>query len=193
MHPEDLLKNNARWFEDTLQADNQYKERLSSPQHPEVLYIGCSDSRVSPERMMDVGPGEVFVHRNVGNIVVPTDENVHAVVFYGVKALKVKHIVVCGHIDCGAVKAVLQDDVPGRLDSWLRAITKVYDRHKSELLAIEEELDRLAYLVELNVLQQCRNVQSIPVVQESVANKEVQIHGWVFDLSSGRIRDLNYA
>ena len=191
MIPERILEKNEHWIKRKLSADPGYLERLSRQQRPEILYIGCADSRVAPEAFMAAGPGEVFVHRNVGNLVSPLDPNTRSAVVYGVEHLNVGHVVVCGHYDCGAAKAVLQSEDLGTLEPWLRHLRDVYLRHKSELDAIPGAADRCDRLVECNVRAQCANVMEFPEVRKSIEENGLQVHGWVFDLRNGLIRDLS--
>ena len=190
MNPDRIFENNAHWIKRKLSADPGYLERLSRQQRPGMLYIGCSDSRVMPEAFMGAGPGEVFVHRNVGNLVSPADPNTRSAVIYGVDHLKVRHIVVCGHYDCGAVKAVLQSDGLGPLEPWLENLRTVRQRHETELEAIPDTTDRCDRMVELSVRAQCANILELSEVQKSIEETGLQVHGWVFDLRSGLIKDL---
>ena len=191
MNPSRILEQNEHWIKRRLVSDPGYLDRLSGPQSPGILYIGCADSRVMPEAFMGAGPGEVFVHRNVGNLVSTMDPNTSSAVIYGVEHLKVGHIVVCGHYDCGAVKAVLQSEDLGSLEPWLRNLRAVSRNHQAELEAIPDATDRCDRLVERSVRAQCANILEFPEVQTSVSETGLQVHGWVFDLRSGRIVDLN--
>ena len=190
MNPDRIFEKNEHWIKRKLSADPGYLERLSRQQHPNILYIGCADSRVTPEAFMAAGPGEVFVHRNVGNLVSPLDPNTRSAVLYGVEHLKVRHVVVCGHYDCGAAKAVLQSEDLGTLEPWLRSLRNVRRRHEAELNAIPGATDRCDRLVECNVRAQCANILEFPEVRKSIEESGLQVHGWVFDLRNGRIRDL---
>jgi len=190
MNPDRIFENNAHWIKRKLSADPGYLERLSRQQRPGMLYIGCSDSRVMPEAFMGAGPGEVFVHRNVGNLVSPGDPNTRSAVIYGVEHLKVRHIVVCGHYDCGAVKAVLQSDGLGPLEPWMQNLRTVRQRHETELEAIPDTTDRCDRMVEFSVRAQCANILELSEVQKSIEETGLQVHGWVFDLRSGLIKDL---
>eukprot|EP01035_Chromulina_nebulosa_P063132 gene63132-86363_t len=162
---EKIFENNKKWVAEKLSVDPDYFKELSKGQHPEFLYIGCSDSRVTAEDLMGVKPGEVFIHRNVANLVVNTDNNINAVVQYAVEFLKVKHIIVCGHYECGGIKAALNPSDMGQLNSWLQTLRDVYRLHRAELDAIKEEQRRFDRLVELNVLEQCLNIIKIDHVQ----------------------------
>ena len=191
MNPARIFEQNEHWIKRRLGSDPGYLDRLSRPQQPGILYIGCADSRVMPEAFMGAGPGEVFVHRNVGNLVAPGDPNTGSAVIYGVEHLKVGHVVVCGHYDCGAVKAVLQSEDLGSLEPWLHNLRAVYRRHQSELEALPDATDRCDRLVEHSVRAQCANILEFREVQASIRETGLQVHGWVFDLRSGRIVDLN--
>jgi carbonic anhydrase len=186
-----LLENNQKWVEEKLNLDNQYFENLSKGQSPKFLFIGCSDSRVPAEEITGSEPGEMFIHRNVANLVVNTDLNVHSVIEYAVEVLKVEHIIVCGHYGCGGVKAAMSNHHFGLIDKWLRNIKDIYRIHKDELSAIEDEKKRFDRLVELNVIEQVHNLYKSYVIQKAW-NKEadIHIHGWVYDIREGLIRDL---
>jgi carbonic anhydrase len=186
-----IFENNERWIAEKLSLDAHYFEKLSTGQQPTFLYIGCSDSRVTAEELMGLQPGEVFVHRNVANLVVATDNNLNAVVQYAVEHLKVKHIIVCGHYECGGVKAALNPSDMGQLNSWLQTLREVYRIHREELNAIENAHERFDRLVELNVMEQCVNILKIDHVQRSWYRTEYpKVHGWVFDVRSGKLIDL---
>ncbi|RMG78433.1 MAG: carbonic anhydrase, partial [Bacteroidetes bacterium] len=174
-----------------LSLDPHYFENLSKGQSPEILYIGCSDSRATAEEMTGAQPGDLFVHRNIANMVINTDLSAAAVINYAVVHLKVNHVVVCGHYYCGGVKAAMQSADLGILNPWLREIRDVYRLHKDELNAIEDEDQRYRRLVELNVQEQCLHVLKVAEVQRAVRSRGLQVHGWVFDIHSGNIIDLN--
>jgi carbonic anhydrase len=190
MNIEKIFSNNKKWIEEKLQIDENYFKNLSSGQKPEILYIGCSDSRVSAEELMGVGPGDVFVHRNIANMVPNTDLNVMSVINYAVSHLKVKHLVICGHYYCGGVKAAMQSEDLGLLNPWLRNIRDVYRLHKKELNLITCEDEKYNRLVELNVQEQCINVLKTADVQIALLEKRIVIHGWVWDIHSGKLIDL---
>lgn len=187
---EQIFKNNEIWVADKLEKDPEYFNNLVKGQSPDFLYIGCSDSRVTAEDLMGVQPGEVFIHRNIANMVVSIDLNVMSVINYAVKHLKVKHIIVCGHYACGGVKAAMQPVDMGILNPWLRNIRDVYRIHKDELNAIVDESARYDKLVELNVQEQCINVIKLAAVQEAHKERGITVHGWVFDIHSGKLIDL---
>lgn len=185
-----IFANNKRWVEEKLKTDIRYFEKLSRGQNPEILYIGCSDSRVSAEELMGVGPGDVFVHRNIANMVPNTDLSAMSVINYAVSQLKVKHVVVCGHYYCGGVKAAMQSADLGLLNPWLRNIRDVYRIHQAELDAVVDEEERYKRLVELNVQEQCVNVIKTPDVQKAWKDRKLEVHGWVFDVRTGKLIDL---
>jgi carbonic anhydrase len=190
MNIEKIFSNNKKWIEERLNIDENYFKNLSSGQSPEILYIGCSDSRVSAEELMGVQPGEVFVHRNIANMVPNTDLNVMSVINYAVRHLKVKHLVICGHYYCGGVKAAMQSEDLGLLNPWLRNIRDVYRLHKNELNLITCEDEKYNRLVELNVQEQCVNVLKTADVQKALLEKRITVHGWVWDIHSGKLIDL---
>ncbi len=190
MYIEEIFSNNKKWIEERLQIDENYFKSLSNGQNPEILYIGCSDSRVSAEELMGVQPGDVFVHRNIANMVPNTDLNVMSVINYAVTHLKVKHLVICGHYYCGGVKAAMQSEDLGILNPWLRNIRDVYRLHREELNLIACEDEKYNRLVELNVQEQCVNVLKTADVQKALLEKRITVHGWVFDIHSGELIDL---
>ena len=185
-----VFKNNEAWIKNKLSTNNNYFEELGKGQNPELLYIGCSDSRVTAEDLMGLGPGEVFVHRNIANMVISIDLNVMSVVNYAVDHLKVNHVVVCGHYACGGVKAAMQSADLGILNPWLRNIRDVYRIHRNELDAIAEEEKRYDRLVELNVQEQCVNLIKTATVQKAARDRDLKVHGWVFDVHTGKLIDL---
>lgn len=186
----DVFENNKLWIQEKLSVDKDYFSNLSKGQEPEFLYIGCSDSRVTAEDIMGVKPGEVFVHRNIANLVNNVDLNVMSVINYAVRHLKVKHVVVCGHYYCGGVKAAMQSSDLGILNPWLRNIRDVYRLHKDELNAISDEGARYNRLIELNVQEQCVNLIKTAAIQQAYKERGLMVHGWVFDVHSGKLIDL---
>jgi len=190
MNIERIFSNNEQWVKDKLGIDGNYFQELAKGQSPEILYIGCSDSRVAAEELMGVGPGDIFVHRNIANMVPNTDLSAMSVIEYAVAHLKVKHVVVCGHYNCGGVKAAMQSADLGILNPWLRNIRDVYRLHNKELNDIQDEGERYNRLVELNVQEQCVNVLKTSVVQRAYRDRGLTVHGWVFDVSTGRLIDL---
>lgn len=186
-----IFENNKQWIAEKLAQDPAYFEKLSKGQSPEFLYIGCSDSRVTAEDIMGVQPGEVFIHRNIANMVNSVDLNIMSVLNYAVRHLKVNHIIVCGHYACGGVKAAMQSKDMGILNPWLRNIRDVYRLHKDELNAIKDEEKRYDRLIELNVQEQCVNLIKTAAVQEAHRERGLTVHGWVFDIHTGKLIDLN--
>ncbi|MFD2933852.1 carbonic anhydrase [Spirosoma flavum] len=185
-----IFKNNQQWVQKKLSVEPNYFSDLSIGQTPDILYIGCSDSRVSAEELMGVSPGEVFVLRNIANMVPNTDLSVMSVINYAVLHLKVNHIVVCGHYYCGGVQAAMKSADMGILNPWLRSIRDVYRMHKDELNGIEDQELRYKRLVELNVEEQCINVLKTAEVQKAQQDRDLTVHGWVFDIHSGELIDL---
>lgn len=187
-----LLENNRAWV--TLQKYNnpEFFEELSKGQEPEYLWIGCSDSRVHASQITGTRPGEIFVHRNIANMVVHSDMNMLSVLSYAVEVLKVKHIIVCGHYGCGGVLAAMGNKQYGLIDNWLRHIKDVYRYHHVELDAITDPVQRGKRFVELNVIEQVHDLGKTSIVQNAwMNNQPLHIHGWVYDLADGLIRDLN--
>lgn len=190
MNLDKVFENNKKWISGKLSEKEDYFEELGKGQSPELLYIGCSDSRVTAEDLMGMGPGEVFVHRNIANMVISIDLNVMSVVNYAVEHLKVNHVVVCGHYACGGVKAAMQSADLGILNPWLRNIRDVYRLHKNELNAIENEDEKYDRLVELNVQEQCVNLIKTAAIQKAYRDRNLKVHGWVFDVHTGKLIDL---
>jgi len=188
----DLLNGNVVWVNNTLKRDPDFFKRLSSGQTPKFLWIGCSDSRVPATEITNALPGSIFVQRNIANMVVHTDANLLSVVNYAVKVLKVKHIIVCGHYGCGGIQAAMGNEKFGFLDNWLMHIKDVYRWHEKELDSIEDEQQRLDRFVELNVLEQAKNLAKVSFIQEEWEKDEFPyIHGWVYSLKDGLLKDLN--
>lgn len=185
-----VFENNKEWISKQIQADETYFENLAGGQSPAILYIGCSDSRVTAEELMGLAPGEAFVHRNIANMVPNTDLNVMSVINFAVVHLKVQHVVVCGHTNCGGIKAAMQATDLGILNPWLRNIRDVYRLHRNELDAIQNEAERYDKLARLNVQEQCINVIKTAEVQQAVAERGLTIHGWIFDIRTGELVDL---
>ena len=191
MNVKQIFENNRNWIAKKLQSDDHYFEKLAKKQKPEFLYIGCSDSRVSTEELMGLQPGQVFVHRNIANMVPNTDLNSMSVINYAVTILKVNHIVVCGHYDCSGVRAAMQQADLGVLNPWLRNIRDVYRIHRKELNAITNDGEKYKRLVELNVQEQCINVIKTAEVQRANRQRNLKVYGWVFDIHTGNLIDLN--
>lgn len=187
-----LLKENKQWAAEMIAADPEFFERLVHLQTPEFLWIGCSDSRVPANQITGTHPGEIFVHRNVANLVVNTDVNLLSVLDYAVNHLKVKHVIVCGHYGCGGVKAALTNENFNQvLNMWLRHIKDIYRIHRRELEAIPDEETRLKHMVELNVKEQIFNLAKTSIIQKAWTNEQrPDLHGWVYDLHDGLIRPV---
>jgi carbonic anhydrase len=186
-----LFENNRNWAARIVRSDPTFFENLARQQSPEFLWIGCSDSRVPANQIVGLQPGEMFVHRNVANLVIHTDMNCLSVVQFAVEILKVKHIIVCGHYGCGGIRAAMENRPHGLIDNWLRHIRDIYRRRIEELTRIDDEERRIDRLCELNVLEQVANVGNMTVVQEAW-NKEqsLSIHGWIYGISNGLLKDL---
>jgi carbonic anhydrase len=186
-----LLKNNGIWAEDTVKKDPEFFKRLSKIQTPEFLWIGCSDSRVPANEITGTNPGEIFVHRNIANMVVNTDLNLLSVLQYAVEMLKVRHVIVCGHYGCGGVKAAMGHDDLGIINKWLYNIKDVRRLHRDELEAIPTEDERFDRLVELNVIEQVKDLAKTSIVQRAWATRGgPHLHGWVYRLDDGLIHPL---
>lgn len=186
-----LFDANKAWADSVKEKDPQFFERLSKQQAPEYLWIGCSDSRVPANQIVDLPPGEVFVHRNIANVVVHTDLNLLSVLHYAVEVIKVKHVVVCGHYGCGGVKAAMETKEHGLIDNWLRHIKDVARFHSAELSQLEEA-ERFDRLVELNVIEQVRNVASSSIVKTAwQRGSDLSVHGWIYNINNGILKDLN--
>lgn len=190
MEIQEIFENNKNWVKEKSEIDPNYFKDLSKGQNPSILYIGCADSRVTAEEMMGVKPGEAFVHRNIANMVPNTDLSAMSVINYALMHLKVDHVVVCGHYYCGGVKAAMQAKDLGILNPWLRNIRDVYRIHRKELNTIENEEEKYKRLVELNVQEQCVNVIKTSEFQQAYNDRKVTVHGWVFDIHSGKLIDL---
>ena len=186
-----ILDNNKKWVENKLAISPEYFKNLADGQNPPLLWIGCSDSRVPANEIIGAEPGEVFVHRNIANMVVHSDMNMLSVLDYAVNALKVKHVIVCGHYGCGGVKAAMGNSSIGIIDNWIRHIKDVYRFHQQELDAIESEKERFNKFIEINVKEQVMNLAKTSIVQNAWKNgQELSLHGWVYGLNDGYVTDL---
>jgi carbonic anhydrase len=186
-----LIENNKTWVAEQLQLDPSFFENLSKGQAPEYLWIGCSDSRVPAESITGTEPGEMFVHRNIANMIVHSDMNMLSVLSYAVEVLKVKHVIVCGHYGCGGVMAAMKNQQFGLIDNWLRHIKDVYRYHHKELDAIEDETLRARRFVEVNVQEQVHDLGKTSIIQNAwKRNQPLHLHGWVYDIHDGLINDL---
>ncbi|MCF8450957.1 MAG: carbonate dehydratase [Taibaiella sp.] len=186
-----LLENNKEWVANNIKRDPDYYKNLAKGQTPEYLWIGCSDSRVPANEVTGTKPGEMFVHRNIANMVIHNDLNLLSVLSYAVEVLKVKHVIVCGHYGCGGVLAAMGNKQYGLIDNWLRNIKDVYKTYAEELDNIEDTHERGRRLVELNVIEQINDLSKTSIVQNAWKNgQSLQIHGWVYDINDGILRDL---
>ncbi|TDD97430.1 carbonate dehydratase [Flavobacterium cellulosilyticum] len=186
-----ILENNKTWVENNLANDPHFFESLAKGQTPPLLWIGCSDSRVPANELIGAKPGEVFVHRNIANMVVHTDMNMLSVLDYAVNILKVKHVIVCGHYGCGGVHAAMKNDSIGIIDNWIRHIKDVYRMHQKELDSITDEKERFNAFVEINVKEQVFDLSKTSIVQSAwKSGQDLTIHGWVYGLNSGFVTDL---
>lgn len=185
-----LIEGNKAFIAKQLELDPDFFTRLAKQQRPEFLWVGCSDSRVPANEITNTDPGEVFVHRNIANVVVHTDLNFMSVLQYSVEVLKVKHIIVCGHYGCGGVEAAMGNSSLGLVNKWVRNIKEVYARHEAELDAITDRTARFRKLVEFNVMQQVENIAKTSIVQKAWQERPLHIHGWVYGLDNGNINEL---
>lgn len=187
-----LIKNNIDWAAERLEEDGDYFSKLSAGQTPKILWIGCSDSRVPESNITKSSPGDIFVHRNIANMVVHTDMNMLSVLDYAVNVLMVDHVIVCGHYGCGGVRAAMNGQQFGLIDNWIRNIKDVYRHYQDELDAIEDFDARFKRLVECNVQEQVFDLSKTSIIQNSWEKRRLPIiHGWVFDISTGLIKDLH--
>ena len=187
-----LLESNRQWAEELKAEDPGFFERLSESQSPEFLWIGCSDSRISPTASVGLLPGEMFVHRNVANLVHHSDMNCLAVMQFAVEVLKLRHIIVCGHYGCGGVKAAFDDSRFGLVDNWLRPIQDTMHKHQSELDKLPDDESRLDKLCEINVIEQIINVGETTIVQDAwERGQQLYVHGWIYRIAEGIYRDMN--
>lgn len=187
-----IIENNKKWVESKLALDPDFFNRLKDTQTPPLLWIGCSDSRVPANEIIGAQPGEVFVHRNIANMVIHSDMNMLSVLDYSVNVLKVKHVIVCGHYGCGGVKAAMGNSPVGIIDNWIRHIKDSYKFRKNDIEAIEDEKERFDRFVEWNTKQQVLNLAVTSIVQQAWSRgQELSIHGWVYGLDSGLVKDLD--
>lgn len=189
---EHLFEGNLKWAESIKKSDPDFFNKLSKQQKPEYLWIGCSDSRVPANQIVDLLPGEIFVHRNVANLVVHSDINCLSVIQYAVELLKVKHIIVCGHYGCGGVKAAMDNIELGVIDNWIRYIKDIYKNYSSKINTLNDEKSKFDLLCELNVKEQVLNVCKTSFVQKAWKNNnDLTVHGWIYSIEDGLLRDLN--
>ena len=187
-----LFEQNKNWAEKVKESDPDFFVKLSRQQNPEFLWIGCSDSRVPANQVVDMLPGQVFVHRNIANIVVHTDLNCLSVIQYAVDVLKVKHIIVCGHYDCGGIRAAMDNQEHGLIDNWLRNIKDTYHKHQSQIDKLDNQRDRVNLLCELNVIEQVANICHTTIVQKAwKEGRQLAVHGWIYSIEDGILKDLD--
>jgi carbonic anhydrase len=187
-----LFDNNRTWAADMTRQDPEFFRRLSTEQSPHYLWIGCSDSRVPANQVVGLVAGEMFVHRNVANVVVHTDLNCLSAIQFAVDVLRIEHIIVCGHYSCGGILAALQNNKLGLIENWLRHVQDVRDKHRAELDALDTEAKQHDRLCELNVIEQVINLSRTTVVRDAWSRGQpVTVHGWIYDLSDGLLRDLD--
>lgn len=187
-----ILQNNKEWVEGIIKEDPDYFKRLAEGQKPPLLWIGCADSRVPANQIINAQPGEVFVHRNIANMVIHSDMNMLSVLDYAVNVLKVEHVIVCGHYGCGGVKAAMGNNSIGLIDNWIRHIKNIYRLHRKELDAIEDEDQRFDRFVELNVVEQVFDLAKTSIVQSAWKHdQKLHLHGWAYGVGSGIVKDLN--
>ena len=187
-----LFDKNKSWAENVKKSDPDFFVKLSKQQYPEILWIGCADSRVPASEIVDMEPGTIFVHRNIANVVVHTDLNCLSVIQYAVDVLKVKHIIVCGHYGCGGIKAAMENEGHGLIDNWLRHIKDVYRYHQDKIDALQNKDEKYRLLCELNIIEQVANICHTTIVQNAwKSGQELAIHGWIYSLEDGLLKDLN--
>lgn len=187
-----LFENNRKWVEDKLSQDDKYFSRLADGQKPSLLWIGCADSRVPANEITGTNPGEVFVHRNIANMVVHTDMNMLSVLDYAVNVLEVQHVIVCGHYGCGGVLAAMENKQFGLLDNWIRHIKDVYRTHTKELDNITDKNERARRFIELNVIEQVYDLSKTSIIQNAWSDgRALDLHGWVYDIRNGLVQDLD--
>ena len=187
-----LFENNKTWAKEITTKNPDFFTKSAATQAPEYLWIGCSDSRIPPNQIVDLLPGEIFVHRNIANLVVHTDLNCLSVMQYAVEVLKVRHVIVCGHYGCGGIKAALEDKEHGLIDNWLRHIKDVYRHYQQEIEALPDDNAKWRFLVEKNVIEQVANVCQSSILQKAwQTGQDLTVHGWIYNIHDGLLKDLN--
>lgn len=187
-----LLEQNKKWADKIKESDPDFFTKLSEQQQPEYLWIGCSDSRVSANVIVGMLPGEIFVHRNIANLVIHTDLNCLSVIQYAVEVLAVKHIIVCGHYNCGGIRAAMDNKEHGLIDNWLRTIRELYCHHQTKIDALQTEKEKVNLLCEINVAEQVANICRTTIVQRAwKSGQELAVHGWIYGIEDGVLKDLN--
>ena len=188
----DLFEKNKRWAKKLKKSDPDFFLKLSRQQNPEYLWIGCSDSRVPANEIVDMLPGEIFVHRNIANLVIHTDLNCLSVIQYAVEVLKVKHIIVCGHYGCGGIQTAMDKKDYGLIDNWLRNIKDIYRSYQANIDALQNDKDKINLLCELNVIEQVANVCHTSIIQSAwKSGQALTVHGWIYSIEDGILKDLN--
>lgn len=189
-----LLEANRKWARSKIEADPDFFNRLARSQKPDILWIGCADARVPATDVIGMQPGELFVHRNIANVVYHTDISCQSVLEYAVEALKVKHVIVCGHYNCGGVRHAIENTELGIIDNWLKEVKDVYQQHRDELMVIADHDARLNRLAELNVRHQALNICRTSIVQKAWARgRDLSVHAWIYDVTNGMVHDLKYS
>jgi len=187
-----LFEKNRKWADHIKKSDPDFFTNLSKLQNPEYLWIGCSDSRVPASEIVGMLPGQIFVHRNIANLVIHTDMNCLSVLQYAVYVLKVKHIIVCGHYGCGGVQAAIESEEHGLIDNWLHSIKNIHQRHQAEINALPDQKEQVNLLCELNVIKQVKNVAQTTIVQRAwEKGQDLTVHGWIYNIEDGILKDLN--
>ena len=187
-----FFENNRNWAQKVKKSDPDFFLNLSKQQNPEYLWIGCSDSRVPANEIVDMLPGEIFVHRNIANLVIHTDLNCLSVIQYAVQVLKVKHIIVCGHYGCGGIQAAMDDEEHGLIDNWLRNVKNLHQRHQEKFNDLTDKKDKVDLLCELNVVDQVTNICHTTIVQNAwKSGQQLAVHGWIYSIEDGILKDLN--
>ena len=187
-----LFEKNKNWAKKLKKNDPDFFLNLSKQQKPEYLWIGCSDSRVPANEIVDLPPGTIFVHRNIANVVIHTDLNCLSVIQYAVEILKIKHVIVCGHYGCGGIRAALEKEDHGLIDNWLRNIKDVYRYHQKEIDGIDDEKEKINLLCEYNVIEQVYNICNTTIIQNAWrAGQDLDVHGWIYNIEDGILKDLN--
>jgi len=187
-----LFENNRKWSEKIKKSDPDFFSNLSKQQNPEYLWIGCSDSRVPANEIVDMLPGEIFVHRNIANLVIHTDLNCLSVIQYAIEVLRVKHIIVCGHYGCGGIQAAMDNKEHGLIDNWLRHIKDIYRNHQTKFDSLQTKQEKINLLCELNVIEQVENICHTTIVQNAwKSGQNLAVHGWIYSIQDGKLKDLN--
>jgi carbonic anhydrase len=187
-----LFEKNRKWAEHINKSDPDFFTNLPKLQNPEYLWIGCSDSRVPASEIVGMLPGQIFVHRNIANLVIHTDMNCLSVLQYAVYVLKIKHIIVCGHYGCGGVQTAIENEEHGLIDNWLRSIKNIHQRHQATIDALQNYNDKVNLLCELHIIKQVKNVSQTTIVRKAWKNgQDLTVHGWIYNIEDGILKDLD--